>query len=78
MTGLEALEKYRGQQQGVNVDADNLLNIVEKDLKALNEIFALHDNWLGNVMSDYEFFVLLNEIRFIGFIRRKLNGFKVE
>lgn len=35
----------------------------EKKLKALNEILALHDKWLGNEMSDFEFFTLLNEAR---------------
>lgn len=33
-----------------------------KKLKALNEIIALHDIWLGYKISDFEFFTLLNEI----------------
>lgn len=36
----------------------------EKKLKALNEIVALHDKWLGNGMSDFEFFTLLNDIKY--------------
>lgn len=36
--GLEALKEYRAQQQGVNVYADELLDIVEKELKALEII----------------------------------------
>lgn len=32
--------------------------------KALNEIVALHDKWLGNGMSDFEFFTLLNDIKY--------------
>ena len=36
----------------------------EKKLKALNEIVALHDKWLGNRMSDFEFFTLLNDIKY--------------
>ena len=35
---------------------------IEKN-KALNEILALHDKWLGNEMSDFEFFTLLSEIK---------------
>lgn len=38
--------------------------IIEKELKALNEIVALHDKWLGNGMSDFEFFTLLNDIKY--------------
>ena len=34
-----------------------------KELKALNEILALHDKWLGNKISDFEFFTLLTEIK---------------
>lgn len=36
--GLKALKEYRAQQQGVNVYADELLDIVEKELKALEII----------------------------------------
>lgn len=36
--GLEALKEYRKHQQGVNVYADELLDIVEKELKALEII----------------------------------------
>lgn len=31
--------------------------------EALNEILALHDKWLGNEMSDFEFFTLLSEVK---------------
>lgn len=37
---------------------------IENKLKALNEIVALYDKWLGNGMSDYEFFTLLNDIKY--------------
>ena len=36
--GLEALKKYRNQQTGVNVYADDYLDIIEKELKALEII----------------------------------------
>ena len=36
----------------------------KKKLKALNEIVALYDKWLGNEMSDFEFFTLLNDIKY--------------
>ena len=36
---------------------------IEKN-RALNEILALHDKWLGNEMSDFEFFTLLSEIKY--------------
>ena len=42
---------------------ENQVDIIIKDLKALNEILALHDKWLGNEMSDFEFFTLLSEIK---------------
>lgn len=35
---------------------------IEKN-RALTEILALHDKWLGNEMSDFEFFTLLSEIK---------------
>ena len=34
--GLEALKQYRNQQTGVNVYADDYLDIIEKELKALD------------------------------------------
>lgn len=40
--GLEALKQYRGQQVSVNVYADELLDIVEQELKAL-DIFRCID-----------------------------------
>jgi hypothetical protein len=36
--GLEALKQYRNNHQGVNVYADELLDIIEKSLKALELI----------------------------------------
>ena len=40
-----------------------LKEIITKKLKALNEIVALHEKWLGNGMSDFEFFTLLGGIK---------------
>lgn len=39
--GLRALKEYRAQQQGVNVYADELLDIAEKELKRLEDIEEL-------------------------------------
>ena len=36
--GLEALKEYKSQQLGVNVYADDYLEIIEKELKALEII----------------------------------------
>ena len=36
----------------------------QKKLKALNEILVLYDKWLGNEISDFEFFTQLNEITY--------------
>jgi len=36
--GLEALKEYRSQRQGVNVYANEYLDIIEKELKRLEEI----------------------------------------
>lgn len=41
--GLEALKEYRKHQQGVNVYADELLDIVEKELKAWEIIKEMRD-----------------------------------
>lgn len=41
-----------------------LKNAFPEELKELNEIIALHDKWLGNEMSDFEFFTLLSETRY--------------
>lgn len=38
LTPLEALKEYRNQQLGVNVYADDYLDIIEKSLKALDII----------------------------------------
>lgn len=40
-----------------------LKNAFPKEIKALNEILSLYDKWLGNEMSDFEFFTLLTEIK---------------
>ena len=40
-----------------------LKNAFPKEIKALNEILALYDKWLGNEMSDFEFFTLLADIK---------------
>lgn len=45
-------------------DYVELETLITKKLKALNEIVALHDKWLGYEMSDFEFFTLLNDIKY--------------
>jgi len=45
-------------------DKNKSCDVIEQELKALNEILALHDKWLGNEMSDFEFFTLLSEIKY--------------
>lgn len=40
-----------------------LKNAFPKEIKALNEILSLYDKWLGNEMSDFEFFTLLSEVK---------------
>ena len=65
--GLEALEKIK---QTIALKNDGYINLfetldfitIEKELKALNEILILYNKWLGNEISDFEFFTLLNEI----------------
>ena len=47
--GLEALKEYRCQQQGVNVYADEYLDIVEKELKAFN-IISQNFRLVGNCL----------------------------
>lgn len=56
----ENLAKLVGLKEKDYVELETLIT---KELKALNEIVALHDKWLGNGMSDFEFFTLLNDIR---------------
>ena len=55
--GLKALKEYRAQQQGVNVYADELLDIVEKELKALDIIIDKKVNmsllYLQDTCQDY-------------------------
>ena len=63
--GLEALKEYRKQQQGVNVYADELLDIVEKELKALEIIKNKWVDWQLLVTSKvltHEEFELLKEV----------------
>lgn len=63
---LEALERLRNTllAEGYWQDILQDVSIIEKELKALNEMIALHDKWLGNEMSDFEFFTLLSETRY--------------
>lgn len=56
----ENLAKLVGLKEKDYVELETLIT---KKLKALNEIVALHDKWLGNEMSDFEFFTLLNDIK---------------
>lgn len=73
MKGLQKLERIKKLSCVWDADNDEFKNAVEivpnafetieKELKALNEILILYDKWLGNEMSEFEFFTLLNEIR---------------
>lgn len=62
------IEKELKEYENLKISyLENLLNeqskeYIYKKLKALDEILALYDKWLGNEMSDFEFFTLLNEI----------------
>lgn len=79
MEGLEELEKIKkfqftypilriGKEKRETTTVGKIfekeLSTIENKLKALNEIVALYDKWLGNGMSDYEFFTLLNDIKY--------------
>ena len=58
----ENLAKLVGLKEKDYVELETLIT---KKLKALNEIVALHDKWLGNhQISDFEFFTLLNDIKY--------------
>ena len=57
----ENLAKLLGLKEKDYVELETLIT---KKLKALNEIVALHDKWLGYEMSDFEFFTLLNDIKY--------------
>lgn len=57
----ENLAKLVGLKEKDYVELETLIT---KKLKALNEIVALYDKWLGNEMSDFEFFTLLNDIKY--------------
>lgn len=72
MTGLEVwnavkkyLNLYHHQAVKENIDVETVegmpINIIEKELKALNEILSLYGKWLGYEISDFEFFTLLND-----------------
>lgn len=61
--GLEALKRLKWGYAITHDERIILCECIEKELKALNEILALHDKWLGNEMSDFEFFTLLTEIK---------------
>lgn len=78
MEGLEELEKIKkfqftypilriGKEKRETTTVGKIfekeLSTIENKLKALKEIVALHDKWLGYGMSDFEFFTLLNDIR---------------
>ena len=65
---LQALERAKTEhsiiKQGFpEQEYIKTLDEIENELKELNEILALHDKWLGNEISDFEFFTLLVEIR---------------
>ena len=70
LTPLQALKQFRNSQyQGVNVYADELLDIIETELKnaeknkkVLKEIMDIYGEWLGYRKNDFEFFTLLQEI----------------
>lgn len=79
MEGLEELEKIKkfqftypilriGKEKRETTTVGKIfekeLSTIENKLKALNEIVALYDKWLGNGMSDFEFFTLLNDIKY--------------
>lgn len=79
MEGLEELEKIKkfqftypilriGKEKRETTTVGKIfekeLSTIENKLKALNEIVVLYDKWLGNGMSDYEFFTLLNDIKY--------------
>lgn len=59
--GLEALNTLKDCY--LEDGGYELINTIEKELKALNEILVLHDKWLGYEISDFEFFTLLVEIK---------------
>lgn len=73
MKGLQKLERIKKLSCVWDADNDEFKNAVEivpnafetieKELKALNEILILYDKWLGNEMSEFEFFTLLSEIK---------------
>lgn len=60
---LEELEKAFDALSKEDEKAKKLLSKEIEKNRALNEILALHDKWLGNEMSDFEFFTLLSEIK---------------
>ena len=44
--GLEALKQYKSQQMGVNVYADELLDIVEKELKDYKRLLEIISKYI--------------------------------
>lgn len=73
MKGLQKLERIKKLSCVWDADNDefkdaaeivpNAFKTIEEELKALNEILILYDKWLGNEMSEFEFFTLLSEIK---------------
>lgn len=57
------VEKDSALESQIRYDLEQF-ETIENKLKALNEIVALYDKWLGNGMSDFEFFTLLNDIKY--------------
>ena len=60
---LEELEKAFDSLSKEDEKAKKLLSLEIEKNRALNEILALYDKWLGNEMSDFEFFTLLSEVK---------------
>ena len=48
--GLESLKEFKSQRPGVNVYAENYLNIIEKELIALRNIVSIFDI---RIVGDY-------------------------
>lgn len=57
-------KEHLKDNEAMSQSVDIAKGIIKQELKALNEILALHDKWLGNEMSDFEFFTLLSEIKY--------------
>ena len=59
LTPLQAFNKIDVDTKNNYVDE---FIIIQKSLKALEEIIVLHNEWLAHQKSDFEFFTLFNEI----------------